>query len=40
MAKSLVSKSQLDAALDIADKKKRKNEKLQTFDLSYFNGKR
>ena len=35
-AKSLASKSQVDSALDIADKSREKIKKLQTFDLSYF----
>ena len=39
-AKSVARKSQLDNALDIADKSREKIRKLQTFDLSYFNGRK
>ena len=37
--KSLTSKIQVDNVPDIADKKKEKTKKLQTFDLRYFFGK-
>ena len=36
--KNVASKNQVDAALDIADKNGKKIKRLQTFDLSYFNG--
>ena len=39
-AKCLVSKSQVDNALDIAGKNREKIKKLQTFDFSYFIGRR
>ena len=39
-AKSLVNKSQVDDALDIADKNREKLIKCQTFDLSFLNGKK
>ena len=39
LAKRLASKSQVDIALDLVDKKKRKTKNFQAFDLSYFIGK-
>ena len=38
--KSLVTKTQADTALEMADKNKEKKKILQAFDLSYFNGRR
>ena len=38
-AKILASKSQVDNALNIADKNREKIEKLHRFDLRYFDGK-
>ena len=37
---SLASNSQVNDAVDIAHKHKEKLEKLQTFDLSYYTGRR
>ena len=38
-AKSLASKSHVDNVRNMKDKKKRRNKKLQMFQLSYFTGK-
>ena len=38
--KRLSSKCQVDAALDKADNRREKIKKFQTFDLSYFNGRK